>query len=932
MDDVNDCGCCTGTAIDTPTAKANAPGLSAIAYRIGTQPDFKSTLLARLSSTDYPALNALRTRGDDDWTIALCDAFACVADVLTFYQERLANEAFLRTATERRSVLELARLIGYELSPGVAASTAFAFMLQTSPGQPALAAQPVSIPVGTRVQSVADPNQDPQNFETIAVITARVEWNAIAAQTAVPLPIQQGLTELYIDGTTTQVQPGDAILLVGRERRQDATSDSWDIRWLDTVETDPTRNLTHLVWSTPLGSQSYYSPPTAQGIHLYVFRQRAALFGNNAPNPQVVLTQEKLTLLSGQLNATQTEWNNVSIDVASKRIDLDAGYPKIVRNSWVALAGGGGGDAPTGYVELYRVTGATQVSRAAYATSGKLTRLVVDGDENLDDFDFRETFVLGQSDELSMVPRPLYYPLYGNSLTLAIRQPDLVPGQLIAVSGKLQRIALPVDLTGVALIGDAGRAPLQPSESFQMLSAPEQQLGSGEWQVLDPPDLDPALAFDTSILWQWNLLDHDGTTLTVQAPAGALVLQAALSTDDVLSEVAAIDTGADGISSDLIATTLTLQNPMANCYDRTTVSVNANVAPATHGETVGEIAGSGDASQASQSFQLKQSPLTYVSSTDPSGSASTLQASVNGVLWSERSTLYGSGAKDRVYALSQDDNGNTTMLFGDGVEGARLPTGQNNVRVSYRRGLGTAGNLRGGQLTSLLTRPLGVKSVTNPQPSTGGQDPEQLDQARENAPLHVLTLDRAVSTQDYADYSRTFAGIAKAHAIWIDTGRARGIHVTVAGADGGDIPDGSATQSNLIASLRQYGDPLLPLVVKNHGKPTFTLQATVKISPDVDLKKTLAAVEAALRTAYSFDARDFGQPVPIDEVYAVMQSVAGVIATDIQQLYRLDDVAATPQPQPRLIAQLPALQADGSVNAAELLTLDAGPLTLGSMS
>ena len=45
--------------------------------------------------------------------IALLDAWATVGDVLTFYQERIANEGYLRTATERRSVLELARLVGY---------------------------------------------------------------------------------------------------------------------------------------------------------------------------------------------------------------------------------------------------------------------------------------------------------------------------------------------------------------------------------------------------------------------------------------------------------------------------------------------------------------------------------------------------------------------------------------------------------------------------------------------------------------------------------------------------------------------------------------------------------------------------------------------------------------------------------------------------
>ena len=59
-----------------------------------------------------------RPASDDDLAIALLDAWATVADVLTFYQERIANEGFLRTATERRSVLELARAIGYELEPG----------------------------------------------------------------------------------------------------------------------------------------------------------------------------------------------------------------------------------------------------------------------------------------------------------------------------------------------------------------------------------------------------------------------------------------------------------------------------------------------------------------------------------------------------------------------------------------------------------------------------------------------------------------------------------------------------------------------------------------------------------------------------------------------------------------------------------------------
>jgi len=374
-----------------------------------------------------------------------------------------------------------------------------------------------------------------------------------------------------------------------------------------------------------------------------------------------------------------------------------------------------------------------------------------------------------------------------------------------------------------------------------------------------------------------------------------------------------------------------LSAPLGYCYDRSTVTVNANVAPATHGETVGEIAGSGDAAAVNQRFQLKQSPLTYVSSTDPSGRASTLQVRVNDLLWHEVPSLYGRGRLERVYAIRQDDDGRSTIQFGDGRQGAALPSGLNNVRLAYRKGIGSAGNLRPGQISMLLTRPLGVKSVVNPGAPTGGQDPEALADARGNAPLHVLTLERAVSIQDYVDFARTFSGIAKAYGLWVEDARARGIYLTVAGPGGALIPQDSATMKNLVGALRRYGDRLLPLSVQNFGAATFKLEAKVKVAADADPDKVFAAVVGALRAAYAFESRAFGQPVTIDEVYATIQNVAGVAAADIDRLYRTDTGPAPSEPQPRLLASLPDLK-DGHVTAAELLTLDHAPLELGVMS
>ena len=914
----DDCGCCAGAAARTPAARNNAPGLPTVGYRVGNYAEFRATMLARLSSTDFPALAALTTRAADDWTIALTDAFACVADILTFYQERIANESWLRTAAERRSVLELAGLIGYRLAPGVAASASLAFTLEAAPGQKALAARPVTIPAGSRVLSVPDADQAPQSFETTSAIVAHSEWNAMAAQTGEKIEITAGLTELYIEGSGSQMQPGDAILIAGGERLHDPASPRWALRWIEAIEPDTARGITRLSWSD--GLDPVWDAPSAHGAHIYVFRQRASLFGAQAADPNLIANASNAGLFTAAA-VPGKQWLGFSIDTSGTAIDLDASYPKIVRHSWVALAGGSGGTAPTGLIELYRVAAVTQLSRSAFGLSAKVTRLQTDGTQNLDKFGLRATQVLAQSETLTLAQRPLLYPVFGSALTLGVRAPGLQPGQMLALSGKRQRVRVPANTGGISF--SDGRVP-RPGSSFTVMAPPQVQLPANQWQTLEPQQLDPRLP--ASGVWRWPVLDAAGAAVSITAPAGSMLLQPALDGDDLASETASIAQGADGIHLELATTRLTLSAPVQNCYDRATLLVNANVAPATHGESVGEIGGSGDAAQANQAFVLKQAPLTYVpSGSNPSGGAATLQVRVGGVLWAERPTLYGTGPRDRVYALRQSDTGVTTVTFGDGAQGARLPSAQNNVRFAYRKGLGAAGNLRTGQLSMLLSRPLGVKGVSNPDPSSGGQDPETLDRARRNAPLRMLTLGRAVSAQDYADFARTFAGIEKATATWSGRGPARGIAITIAGSGGSPIPPGSSTQTSLLAALRAFGDRLLPLTLHSYGDARFTLRAAVKTHPDYESARVLAAVEATLRAAFSFEARAFGQPVTLDELYAVVQSVPGVIASTILRLYRIDTGPLAPQPQPRLIAAL------GGAGPAELLSLDPGKIALGHM-
>jgi predicted phage baseplate assembly protein len=375
-------------------------------------------------------------------------------------------------------------------------------------------------------------------------------------------------------------------------------------------------------------------------------------------------------------------------------------------------------------------------------------------------------------------------------------------------------------------------------------------------------------------------------------------------------------------------TTLVFQQALANSYVRDTVTINANVAAVTHGETVQETLGGGDGAQAHQRFTLVQQPLTYVSSDGPSGGASTLQVRVNNLLWQEVPTFFGRTQVERVYVTHRSEQGKTTVEFGDGVNGARVPTGIENVRATYRKGIGAAGNVDANRLTLLLTRPAGVRGVTNPLPASGGTDPEPRDEIRSNAPVTIMTMDRIVSLQDYEDFARAFAGVAKALASpWIWSGHARGVFLTVAGADGADLPPDGRTYANLLAAIQKAGGSHIPVRMESYRKAFFRLAGTVTVSSDAQTDLVVAAVESALRSSFSFEARALGQPVNLSDVMAVMQAVPGVVAIDLDDLRRTDDIGGDGLVQP-LPAALPQIGEDGSLLAAELLILDPRPVAL----
>jgi hypothetical protein len=362
----------------------------------------------------------------------------------------------------------------------------------------------------------------------------------------------------------------------------------------------------------------------------------------------------------------------------------------------------------------------------------------------------------------------------------------------------------------------------------------------------------------------------------------------------MLSSVSqSVQNGNDGaptrLPDDKIHTFINLAVPLKYFFKRDTVKIYGNVVLATHGETRPESLGSGDGSKPLQQFLLKQPPLTFVAASNPSGVDSTLKIYVNDVQWHEADTLVGVSAKERRFVTQTDDEGKTAVIFGNGREGARLPTGIENVRAIYRNGIGKGGNVKAEQISLLSTRPPGAKEVINPLPASGGADKETRDQARKHAPLAVRALDRLVSVQDYEDFARVFAGIGKARAVEISDGRRQIIHLTIAGADDIPIDTHSDLYRNLAAALRRFGDPYQAFRIELRELKLLVLSARIRIHPDYLWEKpekphnsgVEPQIRAALLDTFSFEGRELGQDALLSKAISAMHNVPGVEYVDV---------------------------------------------------
>jgi len=410
--------------------------------------------------------------------------------------------------------------------------------------------------------------------------------------------------------------------------------------------------------------------------------------------------------------------------------------------------------------------------------------------------------------------------------------------------------------------------------------------------------------------------------------------------------------------------------PLSRDYCVTSTTVRGNVVPATHGETVletlrslsdqdtavviAEIAARPVGARVPrQRLTLRQAPLAHLdtdtlalgqdvrslaSAQTSSGSftsrsprsISTLQLTVDGIPWQEKTSLLESGANDAVFRVEMDDLGEATVVFGDGVFGLQ-PSETSTVIATYRVGGGSTGNVGADSL--VLARPTGpapwLSSVTNPLPATGGRDWESHDHARRVAPSGFHEPVVAVSAADYQAAAASFvdssgnAVIQRANASFLWTGSWLTVTLTV------DPLGTEGLTADLEQQLAEY------LNTRRLAGYDIQISGPIYVPVDLGLQVSVTAgsqqsdVEQMLLQILSSgtlpdgsngffhpDNFTFGDNLYVSKIYAAAMSVPGVQSVTITRLTRSHSAQAVQE------TALNLAQGFLSVGTDEVIRLD----------
>lgn len=333
-----------------------------------------------------------------------------------------------------------------------------------------------------------------------------------------------------------------------------------------------------------------------------------------------------------------------------------------------------------------------------------------------------------------------------------------------------------------------------------------------------------------------------------------------------------------------------------------------NVLQVNQGKSEPEtVIGSGDSREKYQTFVIPKAPLTYFPSTgDPSRLHPELRVWVQGRLWSRVESFLGLDAQAEVYILREDLEGRSWIQFGDGISGARLPTGADNVTAAYRYGIAAQGPLQRDTQPRPAEKMDRLEKIRQLGDAWGGQSPESALALKHTAPQTIRALGRLVSLDDYEAEVRKIPGVLQVQASWGGIfGEAQNLDFIIFAK----TPEAQLEEEikKALSDLdKKTGLQRLNVKVSFGRRRDAYLAATLRYEATAASRKDLEAAALmklgvwdgdqppALPGLFSMEQRTFGQNEYRTRLQAVLQSLPGVRSVSLQSFGVYDSDALLP--------------------------------------
>ncbi|MEZ6242096.1 MAG: putative baseplate assembly protein [Phycisphaerales bacterium] len=275
--------------------------------------------------------------------------------------------------------------------------------------------------------------------------------------------------------------------------------------------------------------------------------------------------------------------------------------------------------------------------------------------------------------------------------------------------------------------------------------------------------------------------------------------------------------------------------------------------------------------------------------------------------------LLESSSSDTHFVTEVEADGSTRLRFGDDEYGA-APTGATAMRVTYRVGNGTAGNV-GAEAIAHVVRPSApaswprIEAIRNPIAATDGRAMETIEEVRQNAPAAFRALQyRAVTTQDYIDAALRIEGVSGAVAAFRWFGSWHTVVVAIDPTDQSNLLYLPGGQAELTPSFARYiHDELTECRLAGYdlrirAGSYVPLEVELKVCAEADYfrqdikKAVLDRLSSGLRRDgtpgfFHPDNLSFGDDIAASRIIAAVGEITGVSSVELRRLTRFGQLS-----------------------------------------